>query len=495
MELGRLDNPKTILLLAANPKTTASLRLQEEERDIKERLRLCGYGKLPLYSVVAVRSRDVHQAMLDFNPQIVHFSGHGGGQEGLVLESITGEEQFVSAEALASLFRLFAGSVECVVLNACYSDVQAEAISQHIGYVVGMNQAIGDKAAIEFAVGFYAALGAGAPYESAYEHGCVAITLSGLPGTTTPILNKKLQSHSIADVEVNTFRAATVKNEAYWAEIHGDFSQAEQLWIEILKLSFGQDGDAIKAIQRIAVNRQQARPITKCIDQESSIGYTYDLVVCIDNKSSMAKHIDRVKSLLLDDFLNTIQRKSLELFRQISRFRVKIIVYGDYRANSLDFPIICSDFFDLAFNYGAFVSFVNGISTNQEENENQDGSKSCGLEALALAINSSWNQDDFTSRRRYIIWVISDTGTHELGQVSELRHSLKEIPSSLDDLTDQWNELSTSAKRIIIFAPDVYPWSVISNSWENSIFFAAEAGKGLLEVEMDEILAATLYEI
>jgi hypothetical protein len=35
------------------------------------------------------------------------------------------------------------------------SQVQAEAIAQYIPYVIGMNQAIGDKAAIEFAVGFY----------------------------------------------------------------------------------------------------------------------------------------------------------------------------------------------------------------------------------------------------------------------------------------------------------------------------------------------------
>jgi hypothetical protein len=42
---------KSILLLAANPKSTVSLRLQEEEREIKERLRLAGYGKIPISSL------------------------------------------------------------------------------------------------------------------------------------------------------------------------------------------------------------------------------------------------------------------------------------------------------------------------------------------------------------------------------------------------------------------------------------------------------------
>ena len=58
----------------------------------------------------------------------------------------------VSTEALAGLFALFASSVECVVLNACYSAVQAEAIAEHIPHVIGMSQAISDQAAMEFAV-------------------------------------------------------------------------------------------------------------------------------------------------------------------------------------------------------------------------------------------------------------------------------------------------------------------------------------------------------
>jgi hypothetical protein len=182
---------KSILLLAANPKGTVSLRLQEEEREIKERLRLAGYGKMPINSTGATRPRDIQQAMLDFKPQVVHFSGHGAGKNGLAFEDVTGQEKLVSSGALASLFKLFASRVECVVLNACYSEFQAEAISQHINYVIGMSQSIGDKAAIEFAVGFYAALGAGESIEFAYELGRNAIQLEGILEDLTPVLYKK----------------------------------------------------------------------------------------------------------------------------------------------------------------------------------------------------------------------------------------------------------------------------------------------------------------
>jgi hypothetical protein len=104
--------------VAANPKGTSSLRLQEEEREIKERLRLAGYGKVPINSTGATRPRDIQQAMLDFKPQIVHFSGHGAGQDGLVFEDAVGQEKLVSSEALANLFKLFSKRVECILLNA-----------------------------------------------------------------------------------------------------------------------------------------------------------------------------------------------------------------------------------------------------------------------------------------------------------------------------------------------------------------------------------------
>ncbi|MFL9458623.1 MULTISPECIES: hypothetical protein [Nostocales] len=65
------------------------------------------------------------------------------------------------------------------------------AIAQHIPYVIGMNEEIGDKASIEFAVGFYAALGAGESIEFAYEFGCNAVELAGFPEHLTPVLKKK----------------------------------------------------------------------------------------------------------------------------------------------------------------------------------------------------------------------------------------------------------------------------------------------------------------
>jgi uncharacterized protein YjbI with pentapeptide repeats len=184
---------KTILILAANPKNTSRLRLDEEVREIDAGLQRAKKRELfDLKQRWAVRVQDVYQSLLDLKPQIVHFGGHGAGDDGLELEDETGKMRLVSTEALAKLFELFASQVECVILNACYSEVQASAIVKYIPYVIGMNKEIGDKAAIKFATGFYNALSAGESVEFAYKLGCNVIQLDGIPENLTPVLKKKL---------------------------------------------------------------------------------------------------------------------------------------------------------------------------------------------------------------------------------------------------------------------------------------------------------------
>jgi hypothetical protein len=167
------SEPKTILILAANPRGTSALRLDREVREINNGLRQSLYRhQFQLEQRWALRSRDVQRALLDVNPHIVHFCGHGEGQSGLVLEDKLGDVKLVSTEALSQLFELFADRIECVLLNACYAAVQADAIVQHINYVIGMRQAVPDDLAIAFSVGFYQALAARQSIEAAFQSGC-----------------------------------------------------------------------------------------------------------------------------------------------------------------------------------------------------------------------------------------------------------------------------------------------------------------------------------
>ncbi len=185
---------QVILFLAANPLDTTPLRLDEEVRKVEEGLRRSKQReRFILKQKWAVRPEDLRRAMLDYTPQIVHFAGHGAGENGIVLENEQGLAQPVSAKALSDLFALFS-EVECVVLNACYSKIQANAIVENVAYVVGMPQSIGDRAAIIFATSFYDALGAGRSLDFAYRFACSALALEGIPKHLAPVLeiNKRL---------------------------------------------------------------------------------------------------------------------------------------------------------------------------------------------------------------------------------------------------------------------------------------------------------------
>lgn len=180
----------TILFVAADPSDRARLRTSAEFREIQERLRGGRYrDRLQLQlPQLAVRPADISQALLDYEPQLVHFSGHGDENGALIFENASGNSQAVSPAALAALFAQFANQIECVLLNGCFTAPQAEAICQHIRYVIGTSTAISDPAAIAFSLGFYQALAAGKPIPEAFALGKVQIGLQGYEESDTPML-------------------------------------------------------------------------------------------------------------------------------------------------------------------------------------------------------------------------------------------------------------------------------------------------------------------
>lgn len=182
----------SILFLAADPTNASRLRLGAELREIQEKLQLSRLREqFALQQRLSLRPADISQALLDVQPNIVHFSGHGAPTGELYFENQIGEMKLVSPDALSALFEQFSDKVDVVILNACYSETQANAIAEHINYVIGMNRDINDEAAIAFSVGFYQALGAGRTVDEAYKLGLVQIRLQGMSEHQTPVLIKK----------------------------------------------------------------------------------------------------------------------------------------------------------------------------------------------------------------------------------------------------------------------------------------------------------------
>lgn len=64
-------------------------------------------------------------------------------------------------------------------------------IGKYIPYVVGMTASVSDEAALEFAVAFYDALGAGKAIEDAFQFGRNAIAMKGFPEELIPVLENQ----------------------------------------------------------------------------------------------------------------------------------------------------------------------------------------------------------------------------------------------------------------------------------------------------------------
>lgn len=211
-----------VLFLGANAGDTTRLRLGAEAREIQRALHDAGVGEVfHVITELAVRPSDLQSLLLTHAPAVIHFSGHGsdpsGGtfavsaagttrefipadnagpvfdersRGGLLLEGEQGTSVVLRPDLLTTLLAIEVHdmSLRCVVLNACFTAFQAEAIAAYVDCVVGTTQAIEDEAAIAFATAFYRAIAHGKSVGTAFELGRIEIGLRGLPGEHVPQL-------------------------------------------------------------------------------------------------------------------------------------------------------------------------------------------------------------------------------------------------------------------------------------------------------------------
>jgi WD40 repeat protein len=214
-----------VLLFAANPQGTAPLDLAREFREIDEEVRMSPFrSAVELILVPGTRPVDLLRKLNENRPQVVHFSSHGD-PDAIVLESddpeavvpgaaassmrstderdmelvrpsgvetdsnSQGQLREVSKSALVNVLRACdEGNLRLVVLNACHTRSQAEALIEIVDCVVSMNRTITDRAAIKFAASFYGALAFGKSVQRAFDQGLARLSAEGLGETDTPEL-------------------------------------------------------------------------------------------------------------------------------------------------------------------------------------------------------------------------------------------------------------------------------------------------------------------
>lgn len=173
-----------ILYLAANPTDLVRVLWDRELREIRGTIRAGEHrDRVDLRSQTAARAKDIGQALLDNDPRIVHFSGHGM-DGGICVENDQGGTQLMSSARLAAVLGATTKRVECVIVNACDTEDLARTLATSIDYVIGMRHWLTDREAIDFSIGFYMALAANRPIDDAYKLGCALIDS---PDATDPL--------------------------------------------------------------------------------------------------------------------------------------------------------------------------------------------------------------------------------------------------------------------------------------------------------------------
>lgn len=222
----------------------------------------------------------------------------------------------------------------------------------------------------------------------------------------------------------------------------------------------------------------------------SQLTYNIDLVICIDVTGSMAPVMNVVKEntrRLAEDLQNKLEEKD----KHPTTIRARVVAFGDLAVDPS--PIRASDFFTLlpSNQTAEFERFVRELTPSGGGDIPESG-----LEALSIALSSDWTQDG--NKQRHVVVMFTDAPAHRLeDRVGTVPPEFAaSVPSSLNELTDGWESeqggfarlLKNTARRLVIFAPDDYPWPTVGDNWSQTVFFPSKAGEGLRDLEYGQIL-------
>lgn len=178
-----------IAFMTTNPDPSASLRTDVEMRQVTQAIKMSKYrDSVDLAKYTAAQFSDLLEALNEFEPNVVHFSGHGGAQA-LVFDGGTIDSPEAIVVDYADLSRALASTrkpPKLIVLNACETVDGAEALLACANFVVAMSDSVPDVTATAFAAQFYSALAAKQPVEKAVEQGRLLAKNMGLPDSDLP---------------------------------------------------------------------------------------------------------------------------------------------------------------------------------------------------------------------------------------------------------------------------------------------------------------------
>ncbi|MBW4542281.1 MAG: CHAT domain-containing protein [Myxacorys chilensis ATA2-1-KO14] len=180
VSLGRANTPiiKPVLILST-PQKNPSQRIKEV-REIGDALRRSRHRQqFEVQNKLEVGASDFSSALSEIQPYIVDIAGCEDGIEDLFIEDDSNNKESIRLGELISKFFDFHRSVVCIILNGCYLEDQAREIVQHVEFVIGINQHLGERKILAFLTEFYFHLGTGITIQDSYKAGCYKLLQTG----------------------------------------------------------------------------------------------------------------------------------------------------------------------------------------------------------------------------------------------------------------------------------------------------------------------------
>jgi hypothetical protein len=205
-----------VLIASATPRNMPLLPgVAEEMRRLRKTLTaMTDTGKVGRFDVLQHASIEALKQKLNGSYQVMHFMGHGIFRDNrayLVLEDQRNEAVCYEAETIGDVLRN--NDIRLLLLNACDTAIQSAeestfgiahaAHAAGVPAVIAMQQAILDRAATEFASGFYQSLGAKEALERCLAEGRLATRIKLGPDVAEwaiPILFNNAEPRSLCSL-------------------------------------------------------------------------------------------------------------------------------------------------------------------------------------------------------------------------------------------------------------------------------------------------------
>ncbi|MEV1073931.1 effector-associated domain EAD1-containing protein [Micromonospora parva] len=179
LEPSRNDYELRVLCLSAGPVDHNRLRLGAEHRAI---LDATARSRRPVLAILqpAARTTDLINRIIDAEPHIVHFAGHGSAAGELLFEDDDGWSRPVPVDALARLLASIP-KLQSVVLTSCFSGSYAGRLTEVSDTVIGSPGPLPDACAHALVAPFYRALGEGWEVRRAFQVAAAALDVADCP--------------------------------------------------------------------------------------------------------------------------------------------------------------------------------------------------------------------------------------------------------------------------------------------------------------------------